>query len=63
LDEIEVIYETMPGWKTDISNCKKFEDLPQEAQRYLKRVQELAGFRIKWVGIGAGRTNMIEINF
>jgi len=37
LSEVRVQYETLPGWKQDISKVKRFEDLPLNAQRYVKR--------------------------
>jgi adenylosuccinate synthase len=58
--EAEVEYETLPGWKEDISNCKNFEDLPENAQKYVLRVQELLGVPIRWVGVGPGRLEQID---
>lgn len=58
--EIEVIYETLPGWSEDISEARKFEDLPVNAQRYVLRVQELLGVPIRWIGCGANRLDMID---
>ena len=60
MSEIEVIYETMPGWSEDISKAKDFDDLPVNAQRYVLRVQELLGVPIRWIGCGAGRLDMID---
>lgn len=37
------IYETMPAWDEDITDCKTFEELPQKAQDYVKRLEELSG--------------------
>jgi len=58
--EAEVEYEILPGWKEDISNCKNFEDLPENAQKYVLRVQELLGVPIRWVGVGPGRLEQID---
>jgi adenylosuccinate synthase len=41
----EVIYETFPGWEQDITGIRKFEDLPVNCQKYVKRVEELIGVR------------------
>jgi len=38
---VEVEYITMPGWKTDITAVRKFEDLPQNAQNYVTKIEEL----------------------
>jgi len=59
LDECQVIYETFPGWKSDISKARKMEDLPANAVKLVKRIEELVGVPIKWVGVGPGREDMV----
>jgi adenylosuccinate synthase len=56
LAEVEPVYETLPGWKQDISQCRRFDDLPQEARQYIKRLEQLAGAPIKMVSVGSERT-------
>ena len=58
----EPIYETMPAWEEDITGCRTFEELPQRAQDYLHRIEELSGCRISYVGVGPGRDETIVIN-
>jgi len=60
LSAAEVEYETMPGWTEDISGCKTFEDLPENAQKYVLRVQELLGVPIRWIGVGPNRLDQID---
>jgi len=60
LSNVAVEYETMPGWKKDISQCRSFEELPQAAQAYVNRIEELLGASVKWIGVGPGREEMIE---
>ena len=60
LSNVEVEYETMPGWKEDISGCKTFEELPLNCQRYILRVQELIGVPIRWIGVGPNRSDQID---
>jgi adenylosuccinate synthase len=55
LAEVEPIYETLPGWRGNISGCRKFEELPKEAQQYVKRIEQLCGAPIKIVSVGAER--------
>lgn len=55
LAEVEPIYETLPGWSGNITGCRKFEELPREAQQYVKRVETLMGAPIKMVSVGADR--------
>ncbi|BCY05024.1 adenylosuccinate synthase [Actinoplanes sp. L3-i22] len=54
------IYETLPGWKQDISGCRKFADLPREAQDFVEFVEARIGARISIVGVGPGREAVIE---
>ena len=56
------IYETMPAWEEDITGCRTFDDLPEKAQDYLNRLEELSGCRISYVGVGPGRDQTIVIN-
>ncbi len=49
------VYESHPGWKQDISGIKKFEDLPDNAKKYLARIEELSSVTIKIVSVGPGR--------
>ena len=53
------VYEEMPGWWEDISECRTFEDLPGNAQNYVLRVEELAGARVSCIGVGPGREETI----
>ena len=49
------IYEELPGWSEDITGVREFSDLPQAAQDYVLRIEELARTRISAIGVGAGR--------
>ena len=60
LSNVEVEYESMPGWNEDISKCKTFEELPLNCQRYILRVQELIGVPIRWIGVGPNRSDQID---
>lgn len=53
------IYETMPAWDEDITGCKTFDDLPEKAQAYVRRLKELSGCRISYIGVGPGRDQTI----
>ncbi|MBC2681352.1 adenylosuccinate synthase [Corynebacterium sp. 4HC-13] len=56
------IYETMPAWDEDITGCTSFEELPEKAQDYVRRLEELSGCRISYIGVGPGRDQTIVIN-
>ena len=53
------IYEEMPGWWEDISQCRTFDDLPENAQDYVLRLEELSGAHISCIGVGPGREQTI----
>jgi adenylosuccinate synthase len=56
------VYETHPGWNTDISACKNFSRLPENAIRYVKRIQELcSGVPILIISVGPERNQTIEV--
>ena len=55
LAEVEPIYETLPGWKQDLSQVRRFDDLPHEARQYIKRLETLVGAPIKMVSVGSER--------
>lgn len=52
----EPIYEEMPGWEGDISGCTSYDELPENAKRYIERLEELVGCKIAMVGVGPNRT-------
>ena len=55
LADVEPVYETMPGWNGNISGCRRFEELPSEAQQYVKRIEQLVGAQVKLVSVGPER--------
>jgi adenylosuccinate synthase len=59
LDRAKGVYETLPGWKCDIQAARSFDDLPVNARKYVLRVEELIGVKIKWVSIGPKREAML----
>ncbi|NXW06853.1 PURA1 synthetase, partial [Fregetta grallaria] len=61
LQKVEVEYETMPGWKTDTTGARKWEDLPPKAQNYIRCVENHVGVPVKWVGVGKSRESMIQL--
>ena len=59
LDSYEPVYETMDGWSDDISHIRKFEDLPPNAQKYIRRIEELIKVPVVMLGVGAAREQAI----
>lgn len=62
LETMTPIYETVPGWKEDISNCKSLEELPETAKSYLKKIETAVKTPIDVVSIGPGRKQTIWIS-
>ncbi len=60
LEEVELIYQTVPGWKEDISAARSFEELPSNARAYVKMIEEAAGAPVKWIGVGPEREATIR---
>ncbi|KAL8036908.1 hypothetical protein ABFX02_11G007000 [Erythranthe guttata] len=59
LEQLEVEYEVMPGWQTDISSIREYSELPKAARNYVERIEELVGVPIHYIGIGPGRDALI----
>ncbi len=55
------VYEELPGWKTDITGVRSFEELPEKARDYVVRLQELSGCPIVLVSVGPRRDQTIMI--
>ncbi len=55
LAEATPVYETLPGWSEEITECQSFDDLPQAAQAYVKRVEALVGRPVAIVSVGPER--------
>src|SRR6266545_2925497 len=56
LAEVEPVYETLPGWRGNITACRAWDELPREAQQYIKRIEQLVGAPIRIVSVGPERT-------
>jgi adenylosuccinate synthase len=54
------VYEELDGWWEDISKCRSFEELPENAQAYVVRLEELIGARVSAIGVGPGRDEIIS---
>ncbi len=60
LAEVEPVYETMPGWSEDTSAVRAWDELPENARRYLLRLEELLGVPVTMVSVGPDREQMIR---
>ncbi len=55
------IYETLPGWRDDITGCRALEELPKAARNYVKRIAELCDVPIKSVSVGPEREQLVRV--
>ncbi|ODV97008.1 hypothetical protein PACTADRAFT_79435 [Pachysolen tannophilus NRRL Y-2460] len=60
LSKVDVEYVTLPGWNEDITKIRNYEDLPENAKKYLKFIEDYLNVPIQWVGTGPGRESMLE---
>lgn len=62
LQACKPVYETLPGWKEDITGCKTLEELPENARNYIHRIQDLVGVKISTFSVGPDRdqTNVLD---
>jgi len=62
LDECEPLYEDYPGWEQDTSGITAYDDLPENARKYLDRIRELIGTDILLVSVGKSRKQTLIYN-
>ncbi|HBF33169.1 TPA: adenylosuccinate synthase [Candidatus Sumerlaeota bacterium] len=58
-DSLEVIYEEVPGWQTSTCNCKTYDELPENAKKYIAKIEELIGLPIAVVSVNPDRDGTI----
>jgi adenylosuccinate synthase len=61
LEEAEPVYETLPGWEAPTADARRWEDLPEAAQAYLRRIEELTEVPIQYVSVGTRRDQIIHV--
>ncbi|MEU8250094.1 adenylosuccinate synthase [Nonomuraea sp. NPDC048916] len=49
------VYEELPGWQEDITGAKTFDDLPPNAQAYVRALEEMSGAPVSAIGVGPAR--------
>lgn len=61
LERVEPVYEYLPGWNTDISGARSWDDLPPNCQSYIRKLEELTGVPIRLVSVGPNREQTIQL--
>lgn len=60
LDEAQPVLTSLPGWRQDISEVRRFEDLPATAQGYVLKIEEMIDVPVTWIGVGPKRDQVIR---
>jgi adenylosuccinate synthase len=61
LERSEPVYEELDGWKREIKGARNFSDLPPNAQRYIRRIEELIHTKVTMISVGSERNETIEV--
>ncbi|MBT5516482.1 adenylosuccinate synthase [Candidatus Peregrinibacteria bacterium] len=59
LGQVEIEWETMPGWNQSLKDVTSWDDLPENAKKYVLRLEELLGCPMKYIGVGQRRDQLI----
>lgn len=55
----EAVYETLPGWEADLTSIRRWEELPEAARAFVRRVAELAGTPVRFASVGPEREQVV----
>jgi adenylosuccinate synthase len=61
LEHSEPVYEALKGWKTEIKDARNFRELPLNARRYVRRIEELIHARIAMISVGSERDETVGV--
>jgi adenylosuccinate synthase len=61
LHKVRPVYETLPGWNTEITHAERIDHLPAEARAYVQRIEELAGVAVSFVSVGPSREQTVVL--
>jgi len=60
LAKCEPVYRRFPGWKEDLSGCRKFSDLPANAGGYVAALEEMLGLPVECISVGNEREALVR---
>uniref|UniRef100_A0A673BA46 Adenylosuccinate synthetase n=2 Tax=Sphaeramia orbicularis TaxID=375764 RepID=A0A673BA46_9TELE len=61
LTRVTVEYKTLPGWQCSTEAARSFDELPSQAQNYIRFIEDFLQVPVKWVGVGKSRESMIKL--
>lgn len=62
LDRATPVYEVLPGWRSDVSSARTFDELPPEARDYVRTLEKLTGVRVSAISVGPRREELIWVS-
>jgi len=62
LENCEPVYESMEGWRTDTSELRKYQDLPEKARKYVERISQLMETKVELVAVGPERDRIMTVD-
>ena len=61
MEEYTPVYQEMPAWDQDIQSARTWEDLPVEAQGYIREIENQVGVKVGWISVGPERDQMVQM--
>ncbi len=58
--DYDPVYEELPGWEEDIMSIRQWDDLPKNAQAYIRRIEDVAGVPARYISVGPERDQVIK---
>ena len=59
LAQVEPVYYSLPGWSEDVSGSRAFEDLPENARKYVEHIEQVIGIPVVLIGVGPDREQLV----
>jgi adenylosuccinate synthase len=61
LHKVRPVYETLPGWGTEIDGVERLDELPAQARDFVRFVESLAGVPVTFLGVGPAREQTVVL--
>jgi adenylosuccinate synthase len=61
MERFEALYEELPGWQEDVQQARAWDDLPSQAQAYIRKIEEISGVPVGWVSVGPEREQSVSL--
>jgi len=60
LEKVEVVFKELPGWSEDISKCRVYSELPENAKLYIQFLEKTLDVPVRWIGVGPEREAIVD---